>query len=177
MALEKLAAALNKDSRALIMLEYSDNVEQVSEFQKTSERTLSASGNYFAAAFADIRRAYGAGNVGSGLFVHTGKLTSDESIEQRVTKSQSRFAFIIPVYNHAATVAQVVRQAQALGYPVFVVDDGSTDETSQRLAEIKGINLLHHSKNEGKGAAILTGFMAASHVADYAITIDADGQH
>ncbi len=97
--------------------------------------------------------------------------------EQRVAKSHSRFAFIIPVYNHAETVAQVVSETLALGYPVFVVDDGSTDETPQRLAEIKGINLLHHSENEGKGAAILTGFMAASHSADYVITIDADGQH
>lgn len=94
-----------------------------------------------------------------------------------IENNKNRFAVIIPVYNHAATVAEVARQAQALNYPVFVVDDGSTDETSQRLAEIKGINLLHHSQNEGKGAAILTGFMAASHVADYAITLDADGQH
>jgi len=94
-----------------------------------------------------------------------------------VRSPYSRIALIIPVYNHAATVAQVVRQAQTLGYPVFVVDDGSTDETPQRLAEIKGISLLQHSKNEGKGAAILTGFMAASHVADYVITLDADGQH
>lgn len=90
---------------------------------------------------------------------------------------KNRFAFIIPVYNHAATAAQVARQALALGYPVFVVDDGSTDETALRLANIKGITLLHHATNEGKGAAILTGLMAASHVADYAITVDADGQH
>jgi len=89
----------------------------------------------------------------------------------------NHFAVIIPVYNHAATVADVARQAQTLGYPVFVVDDGSTDETTQRLAQIKGITLLHHSKNEGKGAAILTGLIAASGVADYAITLDADGQH
>ena len=91
--------------------------------------------------------------------------------------SRNRFAVVIPVYNHAATVVQVVRQVQILGYPVFVVDDGSTDETPQRLAEMKGITVLHHSINEGKGAAILTGFMAASHVADFAITLDADGQH
>ena len=101
----------------------------------------------------------------------------DTSDERRATRNIGRFAFIIPVYNHAATVAQVARQALALNYPVFVVDDGSTDETPQRLAQIKGITLLHHSKNEGKGAAILTGFMAASYVADYAITLDADGQH
>jgi len=81
------------------------------------------------------------------------------------------------VYNHAAAVVQVVKQVQALGYPVFVVDDGSTDETAQRLAEIKDIHLLRHETNQGKGAAILTGFMAATGVADYAITLDADGQH
>ena len=89
----------------------------------------------------------------------------------------SRFAFVIPVYNHGATVAQVARQAQALGYPVFVVDDGSTDRTPQYLLEIKDVTVLRHAKNEGKGAALMTGFMAASHVADYAVTLDADGQH
>jgi len=91
--------------------------------------------------------------------------------------SQNRFAFVIPVYNHGGTVSMVVRQAQALGYPVFVVVDGSTDETPLRLAEIQGIHLLRHAQNTGKGAAILTGFAAVSHVADFAITIDADGQH
>lgn len=95
----------------------------------------------------------------------------------RIEKNKNRFAFIIPVYNHAATVAHVAKQALALNFPVFVVDDGSTDETSGRLAGIQGINILRHAKNEGKGAAIITGFMAASRVADYAITLDADGQH
>ena len=90
---------------------------------------------------------------------------------------KNRIAFIIPVYNHAGTIAQVTRQTQALGYPVFVIDDGSTDETPKRLSEIKDIHLLSHEKNQGKGAAILTGFMAACNVADFAITIDADGQH
>lgn len=107
--------------------------------------------------------------MGRGVF--------ENELTMKTKNSKNRFAVIIPVYNHATTVAQVVRQAQALGYPVFVVDDGSTDETPQRLMAINGITLLHHSKNEGKGAAIITGFMAASHVADFAITLDADGQH
>lgn len=92
-------------------------------------------------------------------------------------KSQGRFAFIIPVYNHALMIEQVAQKAQVLGYPVFVVDDGSTDETTRCLAEIKGIRLLRHEQNEGKGAAIMTGFAAAAALADYVITIDADGQH
>ncbi len=93
------------------------------------------------------------------------------------SKNKNRFAFIIPVYNHAGTVAQVVKDAQALGYPVFVVDDGSTDNTYEHIKEISGIQVLRHEQNLGKGAAILTGFTAASTVADWAITIDADAQH
>ena len=92
-------------------------------------------------------------------------------------KNKNRFAFVIPVYNHAGTVAQVVKNAQALGYPIFVVDDGSTDNTYDQIKEIAGIQILRHEINQGKGAAILTGFTAASAVADWAITIDADGQH
>ena len=84
---------------------------------------------------------------------------------------------MIPVYNHAGTVARVVKDAQKLGYPVFVVDDGSTDDTYDRIKEIKGVHILRHEQNQGKGAAILTGFAAAAEVADWAITVDADGQH
>lgn len=91
--------------------------------------------------------------------------------------SKKRFAFVIPVYNHAGSVAQVIRQAMDMNYPVFVIDDGSTDDTPKRLAEIKGINIISHKKNTGKGAAIMSGFNAASTVADWAITLDADGQH
>ncbi len=87
------------------------------------------------------------------------------------------FAFVIPVYNHAGTVAQVVKDTLALGYPVFVVDDGSNDDTYDQIKEIKGIQVLRHEQNQGKGAAILTGFTAASAVANWAIIIDADGQH
>ena len=89
----------------------------------------------------------------------------------------NRFAFVIPVYNHAGTVAQVIKDAQALGFPVFVVDDGSTDDTYDQIKEIEGIKILRHEQNQGKGAAIMTGFAAAQAVADFAITIDADGQH
>jgi glycosyltransferase involved in cell wall biosynthesis len=94
-----------------------------------------------------------------------------------IKNKKNRFAFIIPVYNHAATVAQVVKDAQALRFPVFVVDDGSTDNTYDQIKEIAGIQILRHQLNLGKGAAIMTGFAAAAAVADWAITIDADGQH
>jgi len=87
------------------------------------------------------------------------------------------FAIIIPVYNHADEIASVARDAVALGMPVFVVDDGSTDSTYKRITEIPGITLLRHKENKGKGEAIISGFKAAAAVAEWAITIDADGQH
>ncbi len=94
-----------------------------------------------------------------------------------IENNKNRFAFIIPIYNHAATVAQVVKDALALHFPVFVVDDGSTDTTYEQIKEIEGIQILRHQQNLGKGAAIMTGFAAAAAVTDWAITIDADGQH
>jgi glycosyltransferase involved in cell wall biosynthesis len=93
------------------------------------------------------------------------------------SKNKKNFAFIIPVYNHAGTVAQVIKDAQALRLPIFAVDDGSTDNTCDQIKKIKGIQILRHPQNQGKGAAIMTGFVAATAVADWAITIDADGQH
>jgi glycosyltransferase involved in cell wall biosynthesis len=88
-----------------------------------------------------------------------------------------RCAIVIPVYNHEATVAAVVRQSLALNYPVIVVDDGSTDGTHERIREIPSVTILRHGKNRGKGAALLTGFDEAAKNADWAVTIDADGQH
>jgi glycosyltransferase involved in cell wall biosynthesis len=90
---------------------------------------------------------------------------------------KNRFAFIIPVYNHAGTVAQVIRQAQCMGFPVFVVDDGSTDHTYNQIKDIPGIRIISHKKNRGKGAALASGFCVAAVDCDWAITVDADGQH
>ncbi len=86
-------------------------------------------------------------------------------------------SIIIPVYNHAETVAGVVNGCLKTGHPVFVVDDGSTDSTADMLQHIKEIFILRHGKNRGKGAAILTGLKEASKIGDWALTIDADGQH
>lgn len=90
---------------------------------------------------------------------------------------KERFAFIIPVYNHEREVAGVARDALSLGMPVFVVDDGSTDQSCARVRGISGVTVLRHEVNRGKGEAIMTGFAAAAGVADWAITVDADGQH
>jgi len=91
--------------------------------------------------------------------------------------SASGVAFVIPLYNHADTVADVVGSARTLGWPVFVVDDGSTDGGLLRIPQTDGVHVVRHSRNTGKGAALLTGMQAAAAAADYAVTVDADGQH
>ncbi len=89
----------------------------------------------------------------------------------------SRVGVVIPSYNHGSRVSDVVRQACGLGCPVFVVDDGSTDNTNEILSSMAGITVLTHPENRGKGAALRTGFKAALHSCDWVVTLDADGQH
>jgi len=88
-----------------------------------------------------------------------------------------RCAIVIPAYNHGAQVRKVVEKCLQFGLPVVVVDDGSTDSTSDVLASLSGVTVIRHKQNQGKGASLLTGFAAVLRFADWAITIDADGQH
>ncbi|MBU2515173.1 glycosyltransferase family 2 protein [bacterium] len=92
-------------------------------------------------------------------------------------KTKNRFAFVIPVYNHENMIGTVIKQALLLNYPVIVVDDGSTDRTPDILKEFDNITVIRHKRNLGKGAALKSGFKEASKFADWAISVDADGQH
>lgn len=107
----------------------------------------------------------------------------------------SSILIVIPVYNHAATLADVVTRALAVHPHVLVVDDGSTDLPHDaeknlddaRLPLVPGdehplsglpVRYVRHAANRGKGAAILTaaavaGTLRMTHI----VTLDADGQH
>jgi glycosyltransferase involved in cell wall biosynthesis len=90
---------------------------------------------------------------------------------------QQDCAALIPCFNEAATIGDVVRAARAQLPGVFVVDDGSTDDTVARAAEA-GAEVVRHATNRGKGAALRVGFQ---HLRDrgfvWALTLDGDGQH
>ena len=88
-----------------------------------------------------------------------------------------RYAIVIPAYNHGTQLRGVVEKCLQLQLPVIVVDDGSTDSTPHVLASLSGVTVIQHKGNQGKGASLLTGFAAALRFADWAITIDSDGQH
>jgi glycosyltransferase involved in cell wall biosynthesis len=88
-----------------------------------------------------------------------------------------RCAVVIPAYNHGRQLGDVLAKTLRFGFPVFVVDDGSTDSTPQILASFSQATVIRHDKNMGKGASLLKGLSLALKIADYAITLDADGQH
>jgi glycosyltransferase involved in cell wall biosynthesis len=88
-----------------------------------------------------------------------------------------RVIVIIPAYNEARMVAEVVRRVRDHIPDVIVVDDGSMDATGDR-AEAAGATVVRHCVNRGLGAALGTGIAAALHAgADAIVTLDADGQH
>jgi glycosyltransferase involved in cell wall biosynthesis len=87
-----------------------------------------------------------------------------------------KYMAIIPAYNEAKNITPVVTKARSF-LPVLVVDDGSTDNTSD-LAEAAGAEVLRHSSNQGKGAALRSGFLHTLDLGcEAVITLDADGQH
>lgn len=91
---------------------------------------------------------------------------------------------IIPTYNNAGTLRDVLDRTLAQGLPVVVVDDGCTDGTSEVLDSViagphrQSLTVLTHSQNQGKGAALKTAFRWALEKGyTYAVTIDSDSQH
>ena len=90
-----------------------------------------------------------------------------------------RLCVIIPTFNNAATIRQVVEGVWQYCQNIIVVNDGSTDATAEILKTISvDVEVVSFEKNKGKGAALVAGFRRAKELAfTHAITIDADGQH
>lgn len=86
---------------------------------------------------------------------------------------------LIPVFNNAGTVLHVVRSVLEYTSNVIVVNDGSTDDTGT-LLDSAGlpVEIVSYSRNRGKGYALKVGFERACELGyEYAVTMDADGQH
>ncbi|MAG07984.1 hypothetical protein CMO89_00780 [Candidatus Woesearchaeota archaeon] len=84
---------------------------------------------------------------------------------------------IIPAHNEGKNIGKVIDNVKAHTKNIIVVDDGSTDNTYNTAKE-KGVILLNHIVNMGKGSAMKTGCeYAIKHDAKQIIFIDADGQH
>lgn len=90
---------------------------------------------------------------------------------------------LIPVYNHPRAIGAVVDGVLAQGLPCVLVDDGSDAHCAAVLdalaaAAPQAVTLVRHRRNQGKGAAVLTGIgNAAAAGYTHVLQIDADGQH
>src|SRR5687767_3581022 len=106
-------------------------------------------------------------------------------MQTRSNSSASPFSPVVitPTYNNCGTLAGVLGRVEALGLPMIVVDDGSTDSTAEVLREWAArrqdgpARVLTHARNRGKADALRTGFAAAAAAGHtHAVTIDTDGQ-
>jgi uncharacterized protein (DUF2062 family) len=96
-----------------------------------------------------------------------------------------RFVVVAPTFNHGASIGSVLRLLEACALPIIVVNDGATDDTASVLlqwrdgrAEDGSRFVLQHPSNQGKAAALRTGFAEAVRRGyTHALTIDTDGQH
>jgi glycosyltransferase involved in cell wall biosynthesis len=86
---------------------------------------------------------------------------------------------VIPVYNHSATIKNVVDKTEKYTSNIVVVDDGSDDADIKQILKESDIHIITHEKNRGKGAALRTAanFIQQKDNSAYIITLDADGQH
>jgi glycosyltransferase involved in cell wall biosynthesis len=88
-----------------------------------------------------------------------------------------KVSVIIPVYNEINTIRAILDRVQQTGIPqeILVVDDGSKDGTRDILKELDGkggVRVVLHEKNQGKGAAVVTGICSAT--GDVLLVQDAD---
>ena len=89
---------------------------------------------------------------------------------------------LIPSFNPGARVYDTLASARAQWAPVWIVVDGSTDGTAEKLEQMAAadpqVRVIRLTRNGGKGAAVLHGLrLARQHGFSHALTLDSDGQH
>jgi len=90
--------------------------------------------------------------------------------------NETTVSIIIPAYNEADIIADIVQRVRSLhpDFDVIVVNDGSTDDTAAE-AQKAGAEVYSHPYNIGNGAAIKSGIRVAT--GDILVFMDGDGQH
>ena len=89
-----------------------------------------------------------------------------------------KLIIVIPAYNEEKIITEVIEDVRSAGFKeIVVIDDGSTDDTFQKISHA-GVIALRHKINRGKGAAVKTGIEASKELgAEAVVTMDGDGQH
>src|SRR5215218_3554568 len=101
-----------------------------------------------------------------------------ETDQYKAAAKGAGICVLIPTYNNAGTLSKVIIDVLKYCDDVIVVNDGSTDGTSDLLEAIPGLQIIEYAPNKGKGVALRTGLTyAADKGYTYVISIDSDGQH
>jgi dolichol-phosphate mannosyltransferase len=101
-----------------------------------------------------------------------------------MNESINLLSVVVPVHNEAENIAPLIKEieqalAGTVDYEIVYVNDGSTDDTANRLAEVKSqstkLRVIQHAKSCGQSTALRTGIKAAK--GDWIVTLDGDGQN
>jgi len=176
-----------------VLLAYDDEraIERLGVFDSIGVIPIRSSGaeTFPLDALTEAARAYGF----PGLIYHDGtdpidyertanRFESNGYVTKATVESERReprmgTVAAIPAYNEGTTIGSVVEEAAKYVDRVFVIDDGSDDDTVER-AEAAGATVAEHAENHGYGAALKTAFRAAAeHDATQLVVLDGDGQH
>ena len=116
--------------------------------------------------------------------IYSGESQALHALYERPSTTSHSLSVILPAYNEAQVIASSVTtvrkvlSAWAIDYEIIVVNDGSTDQTAAIIAALAtrdaSIRLVSHAVNQGYGAALVSGFAAATK--ELTFFMDADGQ-
>lgn len=98
--------------------------------------------------------------------------------QHQTNPGQPRVLVALPVFNEVNHVTGVLNEVLRYSERVLVVNDGSTDGTTELLGQRHDVAVVNHAVNQGYGAGLRTAFdYAVLHSYDHLVTIDCDGQH
>ncbi|MFO7323877.1 MAG: glycosyltransferase family 2 protein [Chloroflexota bacterium] len=108
--------------------------------------------------------------------------TKTKAVSKPRVRQDLTLTVIIPCYNEVETIEEVLNRVLAVGLAneIIIVDDGSVDGTRDVLQNIEAegypnVRVIYHERNQGKGAALVTGFAAAT--SDIILIQDADFEY
>jgi glycosyltransferase involved in cell wall biosynthesis len=106
-----------------------------------------------------------------------GEEKEEITINQKILK-KLKISIIIPLFNEEKSIISVLTKIpNHFIYEIIIVNDGSTDNSIEKIKQLKDgrIRLINHNENEGYGSAILSGIKKAN--GQIIVTLDSDGQH